>query len=279
MAGNLLKAGYRLRVWNRSPGKAQPLVARGAVLAPDPAGTADAGGVVVTMLTNDEAVEQVTLGTAGLLGRLGPGGVHLSMSTISPAMARRLAELHTERGSHYVAAPVFGRPNAAEAAKLVACVSGSDLAVRNRVRPLLEAMGQKVFDFGDDAGAAHVIKLTGNFLVASAIEAMGEAFTLAQKNGIAREQIYDLFSTTLFDCPVYRLYGKLVAEERYDQAGAPLSLSHKDIGMVLGAAREALVPMPLANVVFNHVTAAMARGQGAMDWAGFAREISRNAGL
>jgi 3-hydroxyisobutyrate dehydrogenase-like beta-hydroxyacid dehydrogenase len=231
------------------------------------------------MLTNDEAVEQVTLGAGGLLERLGPGGVHLSMSTISPAAARRLAELHAERGNHYVAAPVFGRPNAAEAAKLLVCVSGSDPAVRARVRPLLEVMGQKVIDFGDDAGAAHVIKLAGNFLVASAIEAMGEAFTLAQKNGIAREQVYELVSTTLFDCPVYRIYGKLVAEERYDQAGAPLSLSHKDIGMVLQAAREALVPMPLANVVFNHVTAAMARGQGAMDWAGFARQVSQNAGL
>ena len=214
------------------------------------------GGIVVTMVSDDRAVEDVTLGTNGLLDRLGDG-VHLAMSTISPRTARRLAKLHQERGASYVASPVFGKPAVAAEARLWVVTSGN-AAARGRVRRLQEAMSQRVFDFGEDPGAANVMKLAGNFLLGAAIEAMAEAFTLAQKHGVARQQTYEFFTQTLFDCFVYRGYGELIATEHYQPVGARPSLIRKDYGLILEAAAEGLVPMPLA---------------------GFAREVSESAGL
>src|SRR5207302_7628865 len=186
MATNLIKAGFGLRVYNRTAEKARPLLELGARLARSPADAVSPGSIVVTMVSDDRAVEEVTLGADGLLARLGDG-VHLSMSTIAPHTARRLASLHRERGGHYVASPVFGKPEVAVRAKLWVVTSG-DAAARARVRPLQEAMSQRVHDFGDDPGAANVIKLAGNFLLGAAIEAMAEAFTLAQKHGVPRQQ-------------------------------------------------------------------------------------------
>jgi len=278
MAENLLKAGYRLRVYNRTPEKARPLVERGAVLARDPADAVTPDGIVITMVANDQALEDVTLGPTGILQRLGLGGVHLSMSTIAPRTSRRLAPLHQEKGARYLAAPVFGKPEVAARARLWVCVSG-DAAARARVRPVLDALGQKVFDFGDDPGAANVVKLAGNFLLGAAVEAMAEAFTLAQKSGIAREQVYELFSTTVFDCFVYRSYGRLVAYENYLPVGARPSLIRKDYGLILQAAADSLVPMPLAELIHDRLTATVAKGRDDRDWAGFAREVSESAGL
>jgi 3-hydroxyisobutyrate dehydrogenase-like beta-hydroxyacid dehydrogenase len=277
MATNLLKAGFGLRVYNRTADKARPLVERGAVLARSPAEAAEPGGVVVTMVSDDRAVEAVTLGADGLLGRLG-NGVHLSMSTIAPRTARHLASLHKERGAGYVASPVFGKPQVAADAKLWIATAG-DATARARVRPLQEAMGQRVFDFGDEPGAANVIKLAGNFLLGAAIEAMAEAFTLAQKHGVPRRQTYEFFTQTLFDCFVYRGYGELVASEHYEPVGARPSLIRKDYGLILDAAAEGLVPMPLAGLIHERLTATVAKGRDNVDWASFAREVSETAGL
>src|SRR5580704_13559825 len=186
MATNLLKAGHRLRVYNRTAAKAQPLLEQGAVLARSPAEASEPGGIVVTMVSDDAALEAVTLGVDGLLSRLG-NGVHLSMSTVALRTSRHLASLHQERGTHYIASPVFGKPEVAAAAKLWIVTSG-DATARARVRPLQEAMGQRVFEFGEEPSAANVIKLAGNFLLGAAIEAMAEAFTLAQKHGVPRRQ-------------------------------------------------------------------------------------------
>src|SRR4051812_9054923 len=161
LATNLLRAGFGLRVYNRSPAKARPLLEQGARLARSPAEAVEPGGVVVTMVSDDRAVEEVTQGTNGLLGRLGDG-VHLSMSTIAPRTARRLAALHRERGAGYVASPVFGKPEVAAHAKLWVVTAG-DAAARERVRPLQKVMSQRVFDFGEEPGAANAIKLAGNF--------------------------------------------------------------------------------------------------------------------
>ena len=277
IAANLLKAGFGLRVYNRTADKARPLLERGAVLASSPAEAAEPGGVVVTMVSDDRALEEVTLGSNGFLGRLGEG-VHVSMSTIAPRTAHRLAELHRERGGRYVASPVFGKPEVAARAKLWVVTSG-DAAARARVRPLQEATGQRVFDFGDDPGAANVIKLAGNFLLGAAVEAMAEAFTLAQKHGVPRRQTYEFFTQTLFDCFVYRGYGELVASEHYQPVGARPSLIRKDYGLVLEAAAEALVPMPLAGLVHDRLTATVAKGRDGVDWSGFAHEVSEGAGL
>jgi 3-hydroxyisobutyrate dehydrogenase-like beta-hydroxyacid dehydrogenase len=276
MATSLQKAGYGLHVFNRNADKARPLLDRGATLARSPADAVEPGGIVVTMLTDDSAVEEVTLGTNGLLNRLG-AGVHLSMSTISPKSARRLAGLHRERGAGYVASPVFGKPAVAAAAKLWIATSG-DAAARARVRPLQEIMGQQVIDIGDEPGAANVMKLAGNFLLGAAIESMAEAFTFAQKNGVPRRQVYEFFTQTMFDCFVYRGYGELIASENYQPIGARPSLIRKDFGLILDAAAQELVPMPLAALIHERLTATVAKGRENADWAGFAREVSDAAG-
>jgi 3-hydroxyisobutyrate dehydrogenase-like beta-hydroxyacid dehydrogenase len=277
MARNLLKAGFDLRVYDRTAEKARPLLEQGATLARSPADAAEPGGIVVTMVSDDSAVEDVSLGADGFLARLGDG-VHLSMSTIAPRTARRLAGLHRERGARYVASPVFGKPDVAGQARLWIVTSGEAVA-RARVRPLQQAMSQRVIDFGDEPGAANVIKLAGNFLLGAAIEAMAEAFTLAQKHGVPRRQTYEFFSQTLFDCFVYRGYGELIASEHYQPVGARPSLIRKDYGLVLDAAAEGLVPMPLACLIHERLTATVAKGREDIDWAGFAREVSDSAGL
>ena len=277
MAGNLLKAGFGLSVYNRTPEKARPLVELGARLARSPAEVAVPGGIVMTMVSDDKAVEEVTVGPDGFLARLGDG-IHLSMSTIAPRTARRLAGIHRERGGRYVASPVFGKPEVAARAKLWVVTSG-DASAKARVRPIQEAMSQQVFDFGDDPGAANAIKLAGNFLLGAAIEAMAEAFTLAQKHGVPRQQTYQFFTQTLFDCFVYRGYGELIASEHYQPVGAPPSLIRKDYGLILDAANEELVPMPLAALIHDRLTATVAKGRQDVDWAGFAREVSESAGL
>src|SRR6266404_1967713 len=277
IATNLSQAGFGLRVYNRTASKARPLLEQGARLVRSPAEAAEPGGVVVTVVSDDRAIEEVTLGANGLLSRLGDG-VHLSMSTIAPRTARRLAGLHRERGGHYVASPVFGKPEVAAQAKLWIATSG-DAAARARVRPVQEAMSQRIFDFGEDPSAANVIKLAGNFLLGAAIEAMAEAFTLAQKHGVPRRQTYEFFTQTLFDCFVYRGYGELIAAEHYQPVGARPSLIRKDYGLILEAAAAELVPMPLAGLIHERLTATVAKGRDDVDWAGFAREVSESAGL
>lgn len=278
MASNLLKAGFALRVYNRNASKTEPLVAQGAQRVAQPGDVVEPGGIVVTMVANDNALESVVIGEHGLLERLGPNGIHLSMSTVSPATARKLADLHAKHGSTYLAAPVFGRPDAAAAGKLFTCLSGSQ-AGKERVQPLLHALGQGVYDFGEDAGAANVIKLTGNFLIAAAMEAMAEAFTLAEKNGIERTKVIDMLGQTNFACPIYQNYGRIIAEERYTPAAFLLSLGLKDINLVLQTAESTQMPMPIASLLHDRFVASIAKGRGDMDWSALALGVSEDAGL
>jgi 3-hydroxyisobutyrate dehydrogenase-like beta-hydroxyacid dehydrogenase len=278
MALRLLREGHALRVYNRTPERSHELGHEGATPASQPAATAAHGGVVVTMVSDDHALKEVTLGTEGLLGRLGEGGVHLSMSTVSPQLSRELSELHAGAGEHYVAAPVFGRPPAAEAGQLWICFSGSATA-RQRVRPLLALLGRELFEFGDDPGAANVVKLAGNFLIITATEAMAEAFSLAEKNGIERRAVHDFVSSTLFACPIYRNYGLAVAEHRYEPPGFGLPLGLKDIWLALQTAHRSGVPMPLAGVVHDRLLASVSKGRSHLDVAGLAVEASEAAGL
>jgi 3-hydroxyisobutyrate dehydrogenase-like beta-hydroxyacid dehydrogenase len=277
MASNLLKAGYALRLYNRTPARAASLMAQGATLVSRLSEVADPGGTVVTMLSDDRALEDV-VGGSGVLDRLGPGGIHLSMSTVSPATARTLAEDHQRYGVVYLAAPVFGRPEAAAARKLWICLSGPR-AAKDRVQPMLSALGQAVFDFGEDPGAANVVKLSGNFLIASAIEAMAEAMTLAEKNGIDRARLIDMLAQTMFACPVYQTYGKVIAQEHYEPARFRLSLGLKDIDLVLQTAAASKTPMPLASLLHDRFISAMAKGREELDWAAFALGASEDAGL
>jgi 3-hydroxyisobutyrate dehydrogenase-like beta-hydroxyacid dehydrogenase len=232
----------------------------------------------VTMLADDAALKEVVTGKDGIGDRLGRGGVHVSMSTVAPATARSLAALHAERGTAYIAAPVFGRPEAAAAKKLWVCVSGP-AAAKVRMRPLLEAVGQGIHDFGEEPVAANVVKLAGNFLIMSAMEAIAEAQTLAEKHGIDRAQLASFFGETIFGCPIYQNYGRIIANKVYEPAGFRLALGLKDTNLVLDAAEEAQVPMPLASLMRDRFLSGVARGRAAMDWSAIARAVSEEAGI
>jgi len=278
IAANLLAAGHSLRVYNRTASKAAGLVAKGATAEAKPAGVASPGGIVFTMIADDHALEQVCLPAGSFVEKLGAGGIHISLSTISPATARRLAEHHAKYKVEYVASPVFGRPEAAAAKRLWDCTSGA-AAAKNRVRPLLEAIGQGIFDFGEDAGAANVVKLCGNFLIASAIEALSESLTLAEKNGVNKSAIAEMFGKTLFSCPVYQGYGKQIAEERFEPAGFRLVLGLKDISLALETATASSMPMPLASLLRDRWMTAIAKKRGDMDWTAVALGVAEDAGL
>jgi 3-hydroxyisobutyrate dehydrogenase-like beta-hydroxyacid dehydrogenase len=278
MASRLIAAGHHLRVWNRTADKAVRLVAQGATRVDQPADTAVPGGIVFSMLADDRAVAEVFAPGAGVLERLGKGGVHISMSTISPAAARRMAEEHARFGVAYLGAPVFGRPEAALAGELWICLSGPDQA-KERVKPMLAMMGQGWFDFGADPGAANVVKLCGNFLIAAATEALGEALALAEKNGLDRTRVVEMLVETLFACPIYKGYGRRIAEQNYQPVGFRLALGLKDLTLALRTAAESQVPMPLASLVHDRALAAVAKGRGEEDWASLALEATEAAGL
>lgn len=276
MASNLLTAGHKLRLYNRTGSKADALIKHGAELMSTSAAAATPGGIVITMLADDAAVEAVVLG--GLAERLGAGGIHISMSTIAPATSRRLAQYHAENGSTYVAAPVFGRPDAAHAKRLWICTSGPHDA-KHKVRPILEAMGQKIFDFGEEAGAANAVKLSGNFLIAAAMESIAEALAMLEKSNIDRVAAIEMLSTTLFACPVYQGYGKAIAEMRHTPVGFRLPLGLKDVELVLKTGGEVRAPMPIAAVLRDRFLASIAKGRDEMDWSGMALVARDEAGL
>ncbi len=277
MARNLLKAGHELVVYNRTRSRAEELAREGARVASTPTETC-ASGVVLTMLADDHAVEECVFGATGILEALPRGGIHVSMSTISTALSRRLAEAHAAKGQSFVAAPVFGRPEAAAAARLVVVVAGPTAAIE-RCRPLLEAVSRKLFVIAAEAPAANILKLAGNFLIASMLEGLAEAFALARKSGIDPAQFLEIVNGALFQSPVYENYGKLMVEQRYEPAGFKLRLGLKDIRLALAAAEAANVPMPLASLLRDHLLSAVARGQGDLDWASLARVLAENAGL
>src|SRR6266487_2712133 len=262
MAGSLLKAGYALTVYNRTSSKAEALTATGAQLASQPSEAVTTGGIVVSMVANDQALEEIVM-SPGFLERLGPNGIHLSMSTVSPATSRKLAELHAEHGSTYVAAPVFGRPEAAASQQLWICVAGPH-AAKERVQPVLNALGQGIFDFGEEPGAANIVKLCGNFL---SLSAMAEALTLAEKSGLDRSAVIEMLTHTMFSAPVYQNYGKMIAEKRHTPVGFRQILGLKDVNLVREVAEH------------DRMLAGIAKGRGDMDWSALSLDVLENAGL
>jgi 3-hydroxyisobutyrate dehydrogenase-like beta-hydroxyacid dehydrogenase len=278
MASNLIAAGYHLTVYNRTAAKAQPLIDAGARRAIRAGDVAHPGGVVVSMLADDASLEALVTGEDALAERLAPDGIHISMTTVSPAITRKLAEVHAARGSAIVAAPVFGRPNAAQAKKLWICVSGAE-EQKVRVRPIVEAMGQAVFDFGEDPGAANVVKLAGNFMIAAAFEAMSEALTMTRKSGVDPVAAIEMLTRTIFAAPVYQGYGPMIAHRHHTPAGFRLPLGMKDIDLVLKTANEANVPMPIASMLRDRFISAIAKGRADMDWSAIALGAADDAGI
>jgi 3-hydroxyisobutyrate dehydrogenase-like beta-hydroxyacid dehydrogenase len=278
IAQNLQHAGHQLHVYNRDPKKAQPLVEMGAQQGKKPREVVQPGGIVFTMLSNDAALLSVTEGENGFLEHLGPGGLHISLSTISPSLSEHMAKLHAEHNVQYVAAPVFGRPAAAADRELWIALAGPEKA-RQRARPLLEAIGQGTFEFGEEAAAANTIKICSNFLITSAQEAMAEALTLAEKSGIERTQLINMLTKTIFACGVYQNYGKMIAERNFIPVGLPIELAQKDLDLVLGAAEQAKVSMPFASQVHNRLLSSIAKGRGEMDWTALSLGVDDDAGL
>jgi 3-hydroxyisobutyrate dehydrogenase-like beta-hydroxyacid dehydrogenase len=278
MAANLVKAGFDVTVYNRTLAKTKALKALGARVARSPAEAVTAGGIAITMVANDSVLEEVTTGPDGFGEKLGHKGIHLSMSTISPVTSEKLAKYHLARGCDYVAAPVFGRPTAAAAGKLWLCMSGPK-AAKKKLAPVLQAMGQSVHDFGEAPGAANVVKLAGNFMIAALLETMGEAFALADKNGVSGKDAAAFFAETLFAAPVFRNYAPLIAARETKDVGFFLKLGLKDINLVLDASNRSQTPMPVANIVHRRLVSAMAKGRGDWDWTMLALGVAEDAGL
>jgi 3-hydroxyisobutyrate dehydrogenase-like beta-hydroxyacid dehydrogenase len=277
IAENLLKAGHTLVVYNRTRARAESLASLGARVAPAPA-EACRGDVVFTMLADDAAVESIVLADGGVLSALPAGAVHVSLSTISVALSARLAQAHARAGSVYVAAPVFGRPEAAAAAKLFVVAAGPAAALA-RCQPLFDAIGQRTFVIGDQPHTANVVKVAGNFLLAALVESLGEAFALVRKSGIDPAQFLDLITSSVFTAPAYKIYGSIITREAYRPAGFLLPLGLKDVRLALAAAESVQVPMPLASLVRDHMITALARGYQDSDWSVVAKISAENAGL
>lgn len=276
MAANLVRAGHDVTVFNRSPGKAASLVELGAREATR-LGDACGGEVVITMLADDGAASEVVFGTAGLIGRLPKGAIHLSMSTVSVALSQRMAQAHAQVGQRYVAAPVFGRPDMAVAGKLFIVAAG-DAAAIEACEPLLGAMGQRTYPVGSEPSAANLIKLSGNFLMASAIEALGEAVALIGKAGIDRNQYVEILTSSIFNVPAYKTYGALIAEGKFEPAAFAAPLGYKDIRLILAAAENLRVPMPLGSLLHDRFVSLLARGGDHLDWAAIGGLASLDAG-
>jgi 3-hydroxyisobutyrate dehydrogenase-like beta-hydroxyacid dehydrogenase len=276
MAGNLIKAGHEVTVYNRTPEKARALVAAGARTA-RMVSEASQGDAVMTMLANDAAVETLVLGREGVVTSLRPGALHVSSSTISVALSQRLSQEHAKQGQRYVAAPVFGRPDAATAAQLVVVAAGEKTAIE-AARPLLEAVGRKVFVIAEEPRAANLVKLSGNFLNASVIESLGEALALITKGGIDRQRYLEILAS-LFNVPAYNIYGALIASGRFEPAGFAAPLGQKDIRLLLAAAEDLSVAMPVGSLLRDRFLTLMAQGGERLDWSAIGALPAHDAGL
>ncbi|MBB5372114.1 NAD(P)-dependent oxidoreductase [Acidocella aromatica] len=278
MAANLVKAGHDVTVYNRSADKAAALVAQGAKLARTPAEAGEGVEAVFTMLADDKALEAVVFGADGLISTLAPGAMHVSASTISVALAERLAQAHAEAGQDFVSAPVFGRPDAAAAAKLFIVAAGAPEVIA-RLQPVFDVLGQRTFVLSETPSRANLVKLSGNFLIGSVIESLSEAIALVAKGGIDPAAYLELLTSTLFTAPVYKTYGGLIVGEKFTPAGFAAPLGQKDVRLVLAAAETLNVPLPLASLLRDRFLALLAQPEGAeLDWSAISTLARRDSG-
>jgi 3-hydroxyisobutyrate dehydrogenase-like beta-hydroxyacid dehydrogenase len=277
MAKSLLRAGHRVTVFNRTHGRAEALRGDGAMVAVSVA-EACRSGIVMTMLADDAAVESLVFGDGGILASLPRGGIHISCSTIGVALSDRLTAAHLAAVQEFVSCPVFGRPDAAEGGRLAVVAAGPVEAV-NRCKPLFESLGPKLLVVGEKPSLANVVKLSGNFLIASVLESLSEAVAFARKSGVDAATLMDFLTSTLFNAPVYKTYGGLIVEGNYDKVGFALPLGLKDTRLVLQAAEAKSVPMPIASVIRDRFLTAMARGNSNKDWSALGLIAAEDAGL
>lgn len=277
MARNLLRAGYDVAVYNRTREKAEALASERARVASSPAVASRGADVVMTMVADDAALEEIVFGNEGIASSLGEDSVHVSHSTISTALARRLTTEHAARRQGYLSVPVFGRPDAADSKNLLVVAAGPGKYIE-RCRPLFSAIGRQTFVVGSEPWQANVTKVCGNFLMAAMIEALSEAYATLRKSGVAPEMYLEIMNG-LFASPVIAGYGQIMAKEQFEPAGFALKLGLKDVRLVLAAAEECGAPMPAASLVHDHLLAALAQGQGELDWSSVCQVVARNAAL
>lgn len=277
MARVLMKAGHNVTVWNRTAEKAEPLVRDGARQAKTPAEAADREAVL-TSLANDEAVSAVVFGQDGVASALPRGAAHLSTSTISLALSERLTEEHARRGQVFVSSPVLGRPPAAEAGKLFVLAGGAEAAI-SQVRPVLDALGQRLFVIGDQPSQANLVKLCANFMIFSTIEQLGEVFAICAKAGVDTGRVFEFLTNSFYTAPVHKNYGSLIVEEKFDPPGAKVTLGHKDNRLFLAAGEALAVPLPYASILRDRFLTTIARGEEGLDFAVISRRAREDAGL
>lgn len=276
MAANLLAAGYPVRAWNRSPAPAQQLAALGASVAATPQEAADGADVLISMLADDGATRASVI-DAQALSALPAGAIHINMGTVSVSLAAELAMAHRRHGVGYIAAPVLGRVNVAEAGQLNILAAGEP-ALLAAVQPLFDVLGRKTWHVGERPEQANAAKLAVNFMIASAIGTMGEAAALMRGQGVDVAGFLEMATSTVFAAPVYQGYGAAIAQDRYEPAGFKLALGLKDVNLALAAAEQVHVPLPIASALRDAHIESVARGEGHLDWAALSRTSARRAG-
>ncbi|HKF50174.1 MAG TPA: NAD(P)-dependent oxidoreductase [Terracidiphilus sp.] len=265
MGLRLIAAGHELSVWNRSEGRTEPLLREGAIQAGTPAEAELGADAVITMLFDDYAHEQVLFGPNGLMDALAPPTLHISCSTISVALSERLTREHEERGIPFIAAPVFGRPNVAEAGKLWTVAAGPDEGIA-RARPLLEAFSRGISVVGNRPPQAHAVKLGGNFLISAMIHSLGESFVYAAAQGLDPEVFLETVNSALFQSPFYASYAKVMLHPP-EVPGATIDLGAKDLRLLRESAAAAGVRLSLAESLAVIFDEAKRVGLGNEDWA------------
>jgi len=276
MAANLVKAGNHVTVYNRSPGKAAALLEQGATEAKS---VADAchGEAVITMVADDKALQALAFGEHGIIATLPKNAIHISCSTISVALSEKLTEAHEAAGQRFIAAPVFGRPDAAAAAKLAVVAAGPAETLADCTQ-IFEAIGHRTFILGDKPPIANLVKLSGNFLIASVIETLGEAMALVGKAGVDLHAYLDMLTSTLFSAPVYKTYGGLIAGNKFEPAGFAAPLGQKDIRLTLAAGEHLGVPMPVASLLRDRFLTLIATGGENLDWSALGKLAAKDSG-
>jgi 3-hydroxyisobutyrate dehydrogenase-like beta-hydroxyacid dehydrogenase len=276
IAGNLLRAGFPVTAWNRSREPLDRLAAEGATAAADPRDALQ-GDVLISMLANDAAIREIGL-DGPWLDRAAKGLIHVNMATISVDLARAAAAAHAQQGFGYVSAPVFGRPDAAQAARLIIAAAG-DPATLEKLSSVFAAIGRQTVIVGEAPEQASLFKIAGNFMIASAMEMMGEAFALLRKGGVNPAQFHEVMANSLFAGPVFQNYGKMIVEERYEPAGFAMALGLKDVNLTRQAAVNLEMIMPLAEILRTHFEDGIARGWSNKDWSALGAVIAAEAGL
>lgn len=276
IAMNILQSGHTLHVYNRTISKAKPLADKGAIVSENIAALAKACDIVFTIVSDDAALKQISEGANGLVQHMKPGGIHVSMSTILPKTAQELYDLHQQQKQHYLAAPVFGRPEAATAKKLNFTISG-DEQIRGNVEPLLKDAGAVgVWHFGNNITAANTVKLCGNFLIAGALEAIGESINLASASGVNPADMWNMFVQTLFNAPVYQNYSNIILNRKFEPAAFTAKLGLKDLNLVLQQGETAGQAMPLAELVKTNMQKLVTGGRENIDWSAVSTAVEKN---